>query len=466
MNRLATLALAGVLLAACSIGAPPGFSGGNGNSWTFPLVGPLEDGLLVTPVFINDQGPYLMGIDTDSPTSQVDSALVGELKLFSGLGPKMLDESDTNRPSHAAEVKSFKLGTLTVRNRRVTVMPPGTFGAAGRHLRGIIGRDVIADSLVFGFDRERGVAFLATQAGFTPPAEASTMSYDIITNRLRVEFPPTARRVSTVMIGDKKFKMHLDLGAVTSQLRKGLWEKAGLSTVPVETEMRDEVGSTRTTNEAGAANAVVTGQLTASGVLFAPYGDKRWEEEDVDGTLALNFFRTLNVSANWDQETFYLIPRGDVAATTKERVERWGAAAIASCENVGCVGIQMIEPTAPAPEPATAPGTPGASAAPGASGPPGGGAGAPVLPRPVVVLTRDASAKGLDLEIVLAAVGADGAPSELPRLVVNLPKDVDTLSNQLDPSYTGIKLVVIDLSPYPRACGKPTGCIQSLPTTR
>src|SRR5438552_10541152 len=36
-----------LVLAGCSVGAPSGFSGGD--HWTFPLVGPLEDGLLITP---------------------------------------------------------------------------------------------------------------------------------------------------------------------------------------------------------------------------------------------------------------------------------------------------------------------------------------------------------------------------------------------------------------------------------
>ena len=39
-----------LVLAGCSVGAPSGFSGGD--HWTFPLVGPLEDGLLITPAIL------------------------------------------------------------------------------------------------------------------------------------------------------------------------------------------------------------------------------------------------------------------------------------------------------------------------------------------------------------------------------------------------------------------------------
>jgi len=474
MNRLATLALASTVAAGCSIGAPPGFSGGD--SWTFPLVGPLEDGLLITPVWIDDKGPYLMGIDPDSPVSQIDEAIVSELGLHNGIGPKMLDEDDTNRPSRMAEVLRIRLGTLTVRNRTVAVMKVGSLGAAGRQLRGILGRDVIADSLAFGFDRELGVGFLATQQGFTAPTNATVVSYGVITNRLSVEFQPSPRRVAKIEIDGKSFHMHLDLGGVTSQLRKSLWGKAGLSPVPVASDLRDEVGTVRHTTEAAVANSVVAGALSASGILFAPYGDKRWEEEDVDGTLGLNYFRTVNVTANWDQARFYLIPRGDVIASARMRVNRWGSTAVSGCEHLGCVAIEMIDPAGsteptPADAPQTAPATPGtpvgASAAPGANGPPGSSAPAimPEPPRPVVVLHRDASARGLDLELMLVAVGADGQPTDLPRLIVNLPGSVDDLSNQLDPSYTGANIVVVDLSPYPRSCARGAGCLQSLAAT-
>jgi hypothetical protein len=55
----------GVLVAAgCTVGAPPGFSAGE--NWTFPLVGPLENGLLITPATVKGHGPYLFAIDPDA----------------------------------------------------------------------------------------------------------------------------------------------------------------------------------------------------------------------------------------------------------------------------------------------------------------------------------------------------------------------------------------------------------------
>src|SRR4029079_16280601 len=55
--------------------------------------------------------------------------------------------------------------------------PAGFYAPEARHISGILGRDVIADSLVFGFDRDQGVATLSTTKAFTPPPDAIAISY-------------------------------------------------------------------------------------------------------------------------------------------------------------------------------------------------------------------------------------------------------------------------------------------------
>src|SRR5687768_3332486 len=82
-------ALACVLLAGCAVGAPPGFS--DGDLWTFPLVAPLEDDLLLVPVYVADKKePMLFMIDPDSAVSTIDSALQSELKPYATEGPEEL----------------------------------------------------------------------------------------------------------------------------------------------------------------------------------------------------------------------------------------------------------------------------------------------------------------------------------------------------------------------------------------
>jgi len=82
-------ALAALVLGGCAVGAPTGFS--SGDQWTVPLVGPLENGVLLVPVYIGKEnaGPYLFAIDPDATVSAVDDKIVSEAHLRSGQGPRL-----------------------------------------------------------------------------------------------------------------------------------------------------------------------------------------------------------------------------------------------------------------------------------------------------------------------------------------------------------------------------------------
>src|SRR3970040_896565 len=101
MSRMAWI-LCVLSLSACTYGAPRGFSAGD--SWSAPLVGPLEDRELVVPVRINGQGPYLFVIDGDAPVSSVDAAIQSELELYASRGEELADERDRKVQTTDAEV--------------------------------------------------------------------------------------------------------------------------------------------------------------------------------------------------------------------------------------------------------------------------------------------------------------------------------------------------------------------------
>ncbi|MCE9574054.1 MAG: hypothetical protein K8W52_12985 [Deltaproteobacteria bacterium] len=438
-----------VAASACVIGAPPGFS--SGDSWSFPLVGPLEDGVLVTAVFVNDKGPYLFAIDPDAPLSSVDAGLVGELDLYASNAGRYLDEADRGHPTRMAEVKSFRLGNLTVRNRKVFATEVGVFAFNGRQIRGVLGRDVIADSLVFGFDRDAGMGYLATKKGFVVPQGAITIGYDNLAARMESDVLPVSRRLTTASIGGHNYDMHIDLGAVQSQLRPGLWKEAQLSAVPQTGSSIDEFGTRRVTNAAGVAGPITIGALTVpAGEALLPYDDRRWEEQSIDGTIGLGAFRDYGVWADWDREKVLLVRRApDTAQTIKGRIDRWGSAVLTACAQPGCVDIKLEPSGAP---PAEAPG-----------GDVGGPAPTERRRGAVVQITRDPLAKELNLEAVVEAVDASGARvPNLPRLIVTLPTGVDTLTEGLDPSFDGSILRVVDVSPFVRTCPNGGGCIFQL----
>src|SRR5262245_36756548 len=174
---LAAVAITATTLAACTAGAPPAFP--KGDRWTFPLVGTLEGGQLIVPVFVENTGPYLFVIDPDADASVIDEAIVKQLGAQTGRAGDILDENDTIRHRGAAEIKSLTLGTLTVGRQYYGVMKATGLQVAGRDIRGIIGRDVLADALAFGYDREQGVGYLVTQSQFKPPTGSAEVGYSL-----------------------------------------------------------------------------------------------------------------------------------------------------------------------------------------------------------------------------------------------------------------------------------------------
>jgi TonB family protein len=456
-------AFAWMVVAGCTVGAPPGFS--TGDRWTFPLVGPLEDGLLVTPVSVRGHGPYLFAFDPDASITAIDKQVVDDAELRTSAGPHIVDETDTGQIRFLAELLDLRVANLTIDRRDVMVFPVGLYDTEDRHLSGILSRDVLADSLVFGFDRDQGIASLSTIKAFTPPPGTIAINYQSVFSptasapthalpsgagraptetgapapnpttmtprpggqgRSDVPVIPVQRRLATARIGGATFAMHLDLGASVSQLREPLWGKAGLGSVQAKLRLVDEAASVRQVTTVGVVTGdVAVGAATSSPVTFVPYIEKRFTSDAVDGALGLNFFRPYAVYANWDRETFYLKPRGDAAATTTARLGRWGAA-LPACPHPGRV-TAALTPT---------------------------GAGA------TIDVARDPQAANHALEVLLGVTLATGHAAA--PLVVELPSGIDKVTNALPASYAGATLAVLDASPFTRPCAMDGGCVVSL----
>jgi TonB family protein len=461
------LVVGGVADVGCTVGAPRGFS--SGDHWTFPLVGPLEDGLLVTPVSVRGHGPYLFAIDPDANVSAVDKQVTDEAQLRTATGPHRIDETDIGQIRFYVELLDLKVGNLTIDRRDVMLFPAGFYDTEGRHVNGILGRDALADSLVFGFDRDQGIATLSTVKAFTPPPDAVAIKYDslsadatliasaappvavsgraggissALTNRPGDNVPsrlgeqttaespladvvPVPRRLATVQIGGARLAMHLDLGAAVSQLRQTSWDAAGLAQVNVKLRLVDEAASTRTVTRAGIATDVALGAAKGSQVLFVPYVEKRFVPEGLDGALGLDFFRPYAVYANWDSSTYYLKPRGDAAATLAARVGRWGTA-LPACPHPGCITAALAT-------------TPGGTE---------------------LTVTRDPAAASHPLEVHLGVTLATG--KAFAPLVVELPASVDKITGGVPAELEGATIAVLDVSPFPRPCTGDGGCVFSL----
>jgi hypothetical protein len=411
----------------------------------------------LVPVSINDKGPFLFMIDPDSRVSSIDTKIQSDQDLMVVASEMELTEADNELPVFYSQVDKVTIGTLNIRNTQMRVHPYGTFSAGGRRISGILGRDIIADSLVFQANRDTGMAFLATQGHLAPPQGAAAIGFsrfDTAVGRIRVN-----RKVASVMVNDKKLKMALDLGAKTSMLWPETAKKLGLPTMNVRAELTDEFGIKRQVNSGLMTSKVVVAEQEAQGLLMLPFGDKRLDDDDFHGVLGQNFFEKFNVTVNWHKKKFWLEPRAaEMVSGASTRIRRFGDV-FNKCAKPACVTAEV------APASTTAPGSAPVTAADAAAGdPPEEGAGAPspeaeaVPPAPPasygLKIHRDTHTMAFDYEVLLEAIDAQGKTIGLPRLLVTLNKGVaDFYQPNLDPNYAAAaKLVVVDVGPFPKRC--------------
>jgi len=445
MSNAKVLGVLGALAlsSSCVVGAPPGFSAGD--RWTFPLVDPLDNGLLVTPVMIHGKGPYLFAIDPEATTSIIDEriAIDAGLRMDKGYSTRLRGDDGVRRGRFNAELRDIRIGSLAIEVRRAIVVPHETLSGLGRDIRGVLGRNVIADSLVFGFDRDRGLAWLQTVASFTPHPGATRIDY----TTSRAEGNRATELMTHADVGGKSLAVDLTLGSVASRLRPALWPALGLGAATRAIVENDATGARREVPLSSTPARIALGPVVNEHVAVGAYVNLDEVPSTslfLDGTLGLDFFAPFRVTADWNEHAVFLEPRGDAAAQTPTRVGRW--ADLAACAHVGCVTVALVEPGAPPAAPA--------AAAPGYTAP----SDAPATPAPAFVLhvARDPGAT-MALEVRFRAA----ARPDLPDLVVELPAGAPELLAQVRGDLHGVRYDVIDASPFAVPCANPAeGCVR------
>ncbi|HEY1813550.1 MAG TPA: hypothetical protein VGG74_14460 [Kofleriaceae bacterium] len=493
-RRSSWLVIAVLATTSCSIGAPPGFSGGT--RWTFPLVDPLNDGLLVTPVFVKGQGPFLFAIDPDANVSIIDERVVlaAHLLIDRGFSTRLWGEDGLRRIRFNAEFRDIRVGDLNVEVRRAIVVPHGNLSAGGREIMGVLGRNVIEDSLVFGFDRDRGLAWLQVATTFNPPAGATRLDYTPTStftpmvdpikqlanvgpsaptmqdrNQYGLDDPgePGESKWSAfdgshgvtdnkaefafahVKIDGRDHVVAVQLGSAVTRLR------AAPTNAPMTTTVElDATGARRTLEVSGRAQVAV-GPATNDHVAVASFVDHSEIPSNAlffDGTLGLDFFAPFDVAADWSHHAFYLTPR-DPSPQNALRLGRWPV--LATCAHPGCVTARVTTPTrqaAPPSDPAAAPPS-DPSATTNAFAPPAAAAAA--APMSVLHVIRDPGTT-VALEVRLRATGR----TDLPDLLVELPEGVRDVLAPLRGEIGSAHYDVIDASPFAAPCPGGGGCVR------
>jgi hypothetical protein len=483
MRLLASLFVI-ALASSCSVGAPPGFS--EGTRWTFPLVDPLDDGLLVTPVYVKGKGPFLFAIDPEANISIIDErvAIAADLRTDRGYTTRLWGEDGERRIRFNAELRDLQVGNLYVEVRRALMVPHGTMSISGRPIMGVLGRNVIADSLVFGFDRDRGIAWLQKESSFTPaagamridysptatytpmvpplagadvnsrladspdePDEPGTPSMTMFDGRHGVTDNKAELAIAHVKLGDRDSVVDLQLGSAITRLRASIADALGASGSARTAIEFDATGARRVLAVSGGIK-VSAGGAENDRVAVARYVDRSELPSNAmffDGTLGMNFFAPFDVSADWSHHAIYLSPR-DSAPQTAVRLGRWSS--LASCAHAGCATVTIAVPPMPA-GPSAPPSDVEGSAAALAPAP------APAAPTMAVLhVTRDAGTTTA-LELRLRATGNP----DLPDLVVELPEGVRDVLAPMRGVAANAHYEVVDASPFAGACPGDGGCV-------
>src|SRR5262249_11541904 len=105
---------------------------------------------------------------------------VDEAKLLMGRGPTRIDETGAEQMRQYAELDDLQVGTLTVSKRQVMMVPSDFYNVEGRRVNGVIGHDILSDALVFGFDRDQGIASVTTAKTFVPPADGIAIQLESV----------------------------------------------------------------------------------------------------------------------------------------------------------------------------------------------------------------------------------------------------------------------------------------------
>jgi hypothetical protein len=381
-----------LLLPACVIGAPPGFS--PGESWTFPLVDPLAHEPLIVPVTIGGKGPFLFVVDPDADTG-IDVGFIPQLATV-GNGPNY------------APITDVQIGTLHVASLPFIARKAHAFDTAGRRIAGVIGKEVLTSSLVFGFDRDRGVAWLATPKHATFPDGARR--FDTFERTTSAKAPKDRGPYATGTVDGREEDFHIDLGRVTNMLRTDRWSGLAVSDEARTIVLPDS--SRHDTARVATAKQVSVGGIDRYGVAFAPFVDD-YLAEIRSATLGLDFFWQFAVALDLDSQRIYVAPR--VQVDRAARIARWSLV----CKHPGCAELALH------------------------------GKDIEVIP------------ERTPMQLVVRAAAHDG--SELPTLEVDLDAGAGHFAVALDDRYTDAALDVIDASPFPRTCLDAKGCVVPYP---
>ncbi len=259
---------------------------------SFPLVRPLDGSLLVTPVKVGTEW-FLFELDPLAPRTRIDGDVVvhGE------------DDETASVKLVAGDVASVVDAEL---------FDVRTIARDGFDIMGVLGRDVLRDDLVFGVDRDAGIAWLASPHVFQPP------------------IPPVAYQSSddrALVLGKvdgAERYLRIDFEDPLARVRRG---------PPVDPDI-----GVLLDHETVPVDQLQPVDVSAFGIERAQLPVAEYHSFDVKGVLGAAFFAPYDLALDRTNHQLYLAPRSHKQRTAAARIARWGRT---PCVHLGCVEVSV-----------------------------------------------------------------------------------------------------------------------------
>ena len=205
---LAWIGLAGAVRAADSPGADPAAAD------TQPLeeiliqapepryVAPTRRdsiGRIWAPVYINDQGPFRLALDTGANRSGVVASVVADLHMEPDASSRLMLQGVTGaRPVSSIRAESLLVGDVLMKPSTLPILPDALGGAEG-----VLGSEVLTDRRVF-IDFRRDLIIIARSHSQRAPSGYETIPFQFERGRLLVV---------DALVGTVRAKAIIDTGA-------------------------------------------------------------------------------------------------------------------------------------------------------------------------------------------------------------------------------------------------------------
>ena len=237
-------------------------------------------------------------------------------------------------PVRSFEVLAMASGDLHLRNVDLIGVRHDSLRREGRPIAGLIGADLLSNSLVVDVDRDAGVVRLRV-AGTRPPRVAPGGGDVQATTYVGGDL------VVPVLLDGHTVRLALRMAAPRTAVWPQLLGPLAPASAPTREVVVDDTGTAATVDVAHVARTVRVDGVTVRDLPIATFDNQRYRYPVYDGVLGEDILSRYHVVVDKHHGVVELAPRAtDVADGRRGRLLRWGDT-FAACADDGCAAIRV-----------------------------------------------------------------------------------------------------------------------------